>query len=176
MKDKLVNAAGCFAVALMALVGASSTAMAQSTDAPTSGPRWTVNCGSDPQLERLLCLLAQEIRVQQTGQRLVRMQINLAGEQQTPFLTLSLPHGVLFQQGVVLQIDDGDAQTLAIGSGDNQGSYVTQSMDDALIDALRRGSILSLTLTTLNEQQLKVEMSLDGFSRAMDMVLAGAKV
>ncbi len=172
----LVNNLAVLCLASCVSMGISNYAHAQSAKEADQQPGWTVNCASGPELKNLQCLMAQEIHLRQTGQRLVRMQVNLTAETQQPFVTISLPHGVLFGQGIALQIDKGETITLPINSGDQNGSYVRQKLDKSLLDALRGGKLASLTMTTLNKQKLKVGISLAGFSKALDMVFGAEKL
>jgi invasion protein IalB len=173
--DKTWRLAAAGIMSLAVLGPASAQDAGSEAEQANAAPGWVVNCSNTPDLEGLLCLMSQEIRVRQTGQRLIRAQINLT-EEDFSFLTLSLPHGVLFENGITLKIDDNNPNTLKITSGDEQGSYVRETLDPEEVDAMRRGSIAAVTVTTLNGQQLQVELSLAGFSKAHDLIRAAAQL
>jgi invasion protein IalB len=179
-KTNVVNAVASAVTAAHLVMASSGLAFAQSTDeggtAAGNASSWSVNCASGADLESLRCLMSQEIRVRQTGQRLIRAQVNLSGQAGVPFLTLSLPHGILFSEGVVVKVDDKAEQLFPINSADEQGSYVLQELGPETVDLFRQGSIAAITLTTLDGQKLQIELSLAGFSKAYGLVQAASAI
>jgi invasion protein IalB len=167
-------------VIALALAG-SGTVLAQTTSGETTaapaqpaGPAWSVTCASAADLSRLQCSAFQELRVQQSGQRLVRVQITMPGGDSTPVFAMSLPHGINFVEGAKVTIDDGQPRTFAIRSADQSGSYTQVPFDAELAAAMKAGNEAKLRVRLLNGRDLEIGVSLNGFTKAVDLAAKGA--
>ena len=167
-----------FAAALLAgsTAAFAQTAEGENAEAPAqpAGPAWAVTCANNVDLTALQCSAFQELRVQQSGQRLVRVQITVPGGENQPIFSMSLPHGINFGEGAKLTIDGGDTRQFPIQSADQNGSYTQVQFDDGLAAAMRAGTEGKLRLRLLNGQDLEISISLNGFTKAIDLALAGA--
>lgn len=130
---------------------------------------WRIACSV--QEPAMICSLSQD-QVQQSGQRLlaVEMQRHPDG---SATATLLLPFGILFDQGVALQIDDQSSlPSLKFRTCLPSGCLAVFSVDPSTLGKMRSGSVLKLTVTTAAETQLTFPVSLRGLSAALDRVTA----
>lgn len=157
------------------LVGSSAafaqTAEGENAEAPAqpAGPVWAVTCANNGDLTALRCNVFQELRVQQSGQRLVRIEVGVPGGDVPPVFAMNLPHGINFTEGAKLTVDDGDTRQFPIQSADQNGSYTQVQFDEGLANALRAGNQGKLVLSLLNGQNLEIPVSLNGFTKAVDL-------
>ncbi|MCU0831473.1 MAG: invasion associated locus B family protein [Rhizobiaceae bacterium] len=132
-------------------------------------PAWIVTCSNANPSAIFACIMQQSLQMQDTGQRIASVTIRKDGEQ--AFAIIQLPHGVSLSAGVDVSVDDGPVAKLPIESADQNGSYARLLMDDATSKAMRAGTILRIVATSMTGEQLKLEMSLSGFSKSQDILL-----
>jgi invasion protein IalB len=166
--------AACALVAL-AIAGAIVPASAQEAGdaAPAAAARlkqpWAVACSGDQITGRLVCAISQTLVSQQTGQKLVSVQVRKDDKGATSAI-FNLPHGIELPKGVAVKVDQGAEETIVIRSADENGSYATLPLPEPRLAELRRGSILSLAVQTLSGDRIIFEISLAGFSAAYGMM------
>lgn len=145
---------------------------AASAPAAAAGPNWRVNCDGEGTAKR--CTVLQNLVADQGQgqQRLLTVMIQPGGDGQ-PALLLALPHGLFLPAGVQLQIDKGEARKLVIQTADQNGSYAGTAIEPALLEQLKRGSLLDVTFQSAQQQAVTVPVTLAGFSAAFDDYAAG---
>ncbi|UIJ71476.1 invasion associated locus B family protein [Aurantimonas sp. HBX-1] len=143
-----------------------------SAPAAAAGPNWRVNCEGEGTAKR--CTVLQNLVADQGQgqQRLLTVMIQPGGDGQ-PALLLALPHGLFLPAGVQLQIDKGEARKLVIQTADQNGSYAGTAIEPALLEQLKRGSLLDVTFQSAQQQAVTVPVTLAGFSAAFDDYAAG---
>ncbi len=128
---------------------------------------WVKICNRDPQANKELCLITQELRTD-SGQFLASVAIReIPGEARKTLLT-SVPVGMLIQPGVQLQIDGAQAQRALYSICFPNACYAELAIDAAFITRLKAGG--KLQITTINQQAkpVRFEMTLIGFTSAYD--------
>ncbi|MEM1344089.1 MAG: invasion associated locus B family protein [Pseudomonadota bacterium] len=80
------------------------------------------------------------------------------------------PLGVALEAGVRLQIDGGDERGASYRVCTQQGCLVQSPLDDALLNAMKRGSTARVTIVGVRQGQqpetIAVSISLSGFTRS----------
>ncbi|WP_108660438.1 invasion associated locus B family protein [Acuticoccus kandeliae] len=128
---------------------------------------WVKICNRDPQANKELCLITQELRTD-SGQFLASVAIReIPGEARKTLLT-SVPVGMLIQAGVQLQIDGAQAQRAVYSICFPNACYAELAIDAAFISRLKAGG--KLQVTTINQQAkpVRFDMTLIGFTSAYD--------
>lgn len=165
MKSFLMRGmAGC-AVAALAMLGGAATASAQQA-AEAESP-WVKVCNTDPNVNKEICLVTQELRTA-TGQFLSSVAVReIAGEARKTLL-IAVPTGMLIQPGMRVQIDAGKQTEAKYGICFPNACYSELVIDDAFIAQLKKGT--KLVITALNQQAKPVplELTLSGFTKVYD--------
>ena len=158
---RVVNLAAGLALALAAIAGGPVAAQEAEENA------WVKICNTDPQAQKELCLITQELRTNQ-GQFLASVAIRETPGEGRKTLLASVPVGMLIRPGVQLQIDGGDAQPAPFTICFPNACYAELAIDDAFITKMKAGG--KLQVTTLNQQAkpVRFDMTLIGFTSAYD--------
>jgi invasion protein IalB len=131
---------------------------------------WVVACAV-PQSGKT-CAMQQELKAQQTGQRVLAIELQPKGAGAAG--TLVLPFGLALANGASLQIDDGAAGTpLRFSTCLPAGCIVSLDLDAKMLAGLRKGTALNVKVTPADggaETQLAI--SLKGFASAFDRTAA----
>ncbi len=152
-----------FAVSATALSAQSDETQTQ-TQADSSG--WGVQCNNTA--NGLQCAATMNVVSNPDNQRIFSISFQEAGEAANPTLVLQLPFGLNLPRGVDLAIDEGDPQTFVVNTCLQTGCFVVQESDQALIDAMMAGNMLTVLMESSNSEETRMELPLAGFSAAMD--------
>lgn len=158
-----VRSAGLAGLAFNFLLIVPATAQ----DAAAVPPRpWQVACVSQAQSAELQCSVTQSLVAAETRQRII--SVNLVGGAAGPTMTLSLPHGLNLQAGVSVAVDDAASGTFPILTADQNGSYAEFTVDNDLLNAMKRGTLLKIGVSAHGGDVVNFELSLSGFTEAVD--------
>ena len=83
-------------------------------------------------------------------------------------MRVSLPHGILLQNGVDVWIDDAAPAKSPIVIADQNGSYADVELSANLLVALQGGSFLHFGVSAGNGERVEFTLSLKGFTAAME--------
>ena len=151
----------------------SQSAAQQSNSANEDRQFWIVNCASRNKQADLVCQLTQTLRVSETGQRVLTVNIvKGSADDSSPNMQLALPHGLYLPSGVTLKVDDNEQKVVVIETSDQHGSYANVELKSRLLEEFRRGAVLHVTLQTAQKQNLELQLSLDGFSAAYNKFIS----
>ena len=182
MKISTSPSAGFWPV-LGVFLGISSAVWAQDAKAPRptaaepaqqqqQGPQtppWIVTCSNANPTAELRCRTQQILTVTQTRQRLISATFERT-QPNTIVGKIALPHGLLFSGGIQVWVDEGKKRNLPILSGDENGSYADIAVNAELLNELKAGSILRIKAKTLSQDDLVMELTLNGFATAIKWV------
>lgn len=133
-------------------------------------PAWTLSCKPAPDAGKLACVLSQVLTVAETNARLLTVEIipaEAVGNTDAA-IRLSLPHGVKLNSVVGVRVDDGKLFKLPLQSSDSAGLYTTQALGSDMIEAMKKGDALVVSLALTDGRLLDVPASLVGFSMVYD--------
>ena len=128
---------------------------------------WTVNC-STASTGTLQCQMSQTLLVAKTRQRILRVAITKTQQADQMIMSVSMPHGLYLPGGLTLAVDAAPGKRYDIQTADQNGSYTNLLLDAALLDAFKRGNVMSITLQNANRQPVKMELYLTGFTEMLD--------
>ncbi|MHB2265954.1 invasion associated locus B family protein [Aliihoeflea sp. PC F10.4] len=125
---------------------------------------WRLQCSQADNASQT-CLLRQE-QTRENGERLLVVEISKR-EGSTIRGTALLPFGILFDRGVVLQIDDrAEMDPLSFRTCLPTGCIATFEIDQSMLGQLRMGTALAVKVMTVNGQEMSFPVSLSGFTSA----------
>jgi invasion protein IalB len=167
--------AGIATIGMLAMFSASAQNAAPSLPGGATSLReaygdWVVQCAV-PQTGKV-CAMQQELTVQQSGQRVLAVEVQPAGTGATG--TLVLPFGIALAKGATIQIDDG-AVSVPMGFRTclPAGCVVPVSFDAATLAKLRKATALKIKVSPDGGgEDSQWSVSLKGFATAYDRTAA----
>jgi invasion protein IalB len=137
---------------------------------PAGAPRaqeelpWSWECTATERAVEPDCQMRQQAFVTETGQLLMLLTLRVPGATREPVMILQAPVGTYLPAGVRLDVDGGEATTLEYQTCDAQGCYTATAVSAELLEALRGGSKLNLTIEDQQRRSLAIPLSLIGFT------------
>jgi len=137
---------------------------------PTDGQTfydWTTRC--DPvHGEHQQCFIFQEVRLRESGQRVLRVVVSYIPGEDIPTVGVELPLGIFLPSGARIQVDDGEPLTFQIftcaPTGCQAGFKLTKERKTMFI----KGRKAVITFDDRYKQPTPVEISLNGFNEGLD--------
>ncbi|GAB5376308.1 MAG: invasion associated locus B family protein [Acuticoccus sp.] len=151
--------------AAIAVAGWTVPATAQNIGSQENA--WLKICNTDPQAQKPVCLITQELRTDQ-GQFLSSIAIRETPGEARKTVIASIPVGMLIQPGVQIQIDGAKPDVARFSICFPNACYAELAVDNSFIDRMKRGG--KMQITTINQQakQVRFDMTLIGFTAIYD--------
>jgi len=128
---------------------------------------WILQCGGEG-LKEDQCYITQNISIQKSGPRSVRVVASYHGPDNKPLMIFILPLGILLPAGMTFNIDDGEKNKLPIRICLPGGCKVRIILDKKLMGALKKGKQATVAFFDgKTRKQIIVEISLNGFTKAI---------
>lgn len=159
-------------VSVAGFLAGAVTALAQDAGAPVAAPaqpKWSTQCVGEGRLGPFVCSMQQSAVVSQTGQLVASVTIRV-GASGGPEIRLQVPVGLYLPAGVTLQVDDTPGQPIALDTCDADGCFVVTAMDEAMLQSLRGGARLTVTVQNFARKTLSVPFELAGFTAAYQKI------
>lgn len=160
---RLTRWAAGLAVAMAAATPFATPALAQDG----GNNAWVKICTQDPNLNKTLCLITQELRTNQ-GQFLASLAIREVPGEARKSMLISVPVGMVLKPGVNLQIDGGEPTKVEYSICFPNACYAEAAIDAGFIARLKRGGKLGLITYNQAGKQVRFDMTLIGFTSAYD--------
>ncbi|MBS0548037.1 MAG: invasion associated locus B family protein [Proteobacteria bacterium] len=150
-------------------------AMAQDKPAASPSPppaappaAWRVECSGNGRM--LECgAIQQMVRVENQSRQLVAQLVaRLSADTHAPILLMQLPLGINVAEGIQLQVDAGKTEKYPVQTCTNAGCLANVPLKDALLAAMRAGTILKVIMQDGAKRSITIEVPLLGFSLAYD--------
>lgn len=129
--------------------------------------QWFVRC-DDKEKSKKQCEVFQRLIVAKNNQRLVEFAVAYVGDQKEPYGTVIIPLGTLVQQGLEIRVDDQQPIKNSIRYCTADGCFAHFDLDEKFINAMKKGKKVVVTFVLAAPKKLNVELSLKGFSKAVD--------
>jgi len=129
---------------------------------------WLVVCSGRTEKDTIArrCAVSQQQASQQTGQRILSME--LSRREDGLEASLFLPFGLILNKGVTLQVDSGEAsQPFPFRTCRSVGCVVPLWFDASYVAVLKQGATLKLTAIADGEVASLFTISLKGFGAAV---------
>lgn len=129
---------------------------------------WRVACEQQGTAKK--CVLSQ-VQAQQNGQRVLGVELNVPTSGAMSGV-LVLPFGLLFDNGVTLQLDEkAPMAPLRYRTCLPNGCVVMLNFDAATTAALKTGTALKVKVVADGGKEAQLSISLQGFDSALDRIL-----
>lgn len=132
-------------------------------------PLWIVTCTNANPAAQLRCRAEQVLSVTQTKQRLVSVIFD-RNDEGAIIGRITLPHGILFDKGIEVWVGDGVKHKVAVTNADENGSYADLPLEPEFLKELKGGPVLRIKMQTVSNEDLVMELSLNGFGAAIHFV------
>lgn len=128
---------------------------------------WQVTCGIREQTK--ICTMVQQQTNAETRQRVLAIELTVSGAGLEGALVL--PFGILLDNGVSLQVDDGArGEVLRFRTCLPTGCVVPLEFDDGFATALVKGGTLKVHAVQNDRQEIAFRISLRGFNAARNRI------
>ena len=121
---------------------------------------WRVICPPTTQ-KNAKCVLNMDV-AREGGETLLRFSLSEADP--NPNLTMTVPHGVLIDQGVGLSVTGLDMKVRPFETCDNIGCIANLAVDEQTLNALKTNDKAQIVVVPGNGQPVSVPFSLNGFA------------
>ncbi|WP_349360606.1 invasion associated locus B family protein [Stappia sp.] len=161
-KNRVLAISAAAAMSIAAATGASAQTVEPSADTP-----WVKICNTDPQSNKEICIVTQELRTD-TGQFLASVAVRETVGEARKTLLLAVPPGMLIQPGLRVQVDGGKQSEAKYSICFPNACYSELVIDEGFVNSMKAGA--NLVLTTLNQQakQVPFQLTLTGFTKVYD--------
>ncbi|MCF8496580.1 MAG: invasion associated locus B family protein [Alphaproteobacteria bacterium] len=162
---------GNTAVPVVSQSGSSSGAQSAAGSNDSVGQAWFVRCNQEsPEnvtAKRGKCEAFQRLVVKESKKRLAEFAIGFPDDKAEARGIVVLPLGILLQAGVEMKIDEGRSFKFDVRYCDNGGCYAYLNLTPEILDIMRGGTKATLSFMSAKPQTVNVEMSLEGFGKAL---------
>lgn len=163
------------ALTLLAGLVVTTAAGAQESSPQTGSPDsqvqqfedWAVECRDPGGVQAKDCVMFQR-QTLKDGRTLLLMSVQRSAAGGEPFVVLQLPLGVLLGPGVTITVDDSEPRVMAYRLCNQNGCMVTFPLEGEAKSAFMKGETARVEMTTGDGKSLEVDVSLMGFSAALD--------
>ncbi|NJR13241.1 MAG: invasion associated locus B family protein [Phyllobacteriaceae bacterium] len=150
--------------AAFAAAVAAGAAPAQAQTAPVQG--WFKVCAKQADVD--VCNTQQQV-IAQNGQLVTAVSLlDIKGKTNRKIFQISVPPGRLIEPGVGMAIDGGQPQKMGYSVCFADRCIAEAELTDKLLASLKKGGKLTLTSINFQRQQNPVEITLEGFTAAID--------
>lgn len=132
--------------------------------------QWVVRCvtpaaaeGAEPTTQ--ICEMSQELRQRETNQRVLAVSLQQRKEEGAS-LTIVAPFGLLLSEGVKIEVGEVKLLNAAFRTCLSAGCVAVADLAQADIDVLAAGETATVLMADTNNQELRINVSLTGFTAA----------
>ena len=127
---------------------------------------WRVECTGDG--KTLDCRAVQQVFHRESRQLLVSVTVRPAADGKTGALVATLPLGLNLTEPVTVRVDGSGGERQPIQTCTNVGCFLTLTVSDKLIAAMRSGRELKFAMQDANKKPVEIGLPLLGFGLAFD--------
>jgi invasion protein IalB len=132
---------------------------------------WRVECTGDG--KTLDCRAVQQLfqRIQNQGDRLVLAAlVRRPPDSKQAQMTIQLPLGLNLTEAIQIKVDNGLTETQSIQTCTNVGCFISMTLNDKFLAAMRNGKELKFTMHDAAKKPVELSLPLLGFGLAYDKV------
>lgn len=129
---------------------------------------WAVQCSKGGDGADGSCFMFQRILVEESGDTLLQMVVDLPRNLAAPRAIFKSPLGTYLKPGIKIAIDSQPAIDLEIEYCDRQGCYAGKLLEPAILQSLQQGRRITVTFQNRGRQEISLPISLLGFSAALN--------
>lgn len=175
MKGHHIAWMGCRIFLLFVLIALSAPVFAQTPTAKgnlgdpeteATQQSWLLDCGETEGISQGRCRILQTVVLRESRRPLLTAAIERRPGGAGRSLVLKVPHGILLPPGMALEVAGMERQVLRFRLSDATGVFAATVVSDKMLDALKKGYRLKVSVVTASGQKLGVPVSLRGFTAA----------
>ena len=130
---------------------------------------WTVRCNKGADQE---CEMFQRLIEKESGKRFIELAIGYPGDSDVARGVFILPLGLIVNEEVTFQIDDGPLYSFKVRYCLPDGCYAFIDLNDKVLADMKKGLKIELALKSYDGKNMRFPLSLVGFSKALKRVNA----
>ena len=143
----------------------------QKSDPLTQAPAeqsepWAVTCRKNDNGAATGCQLSQHVLIKKTGQRLLSVIVEPRPTKSGLSLLFIMSHGVLLPPGIAVDAPGIEQIQLRYRLSDKDGVYAATELTDKLLNIMKSGNELKVTVVAASRQRVAIPVSLNGFTAA----------
>jgi len=125
---------------------------------------WYKVCNKQQDLD--VCSTMNNV-VSSTGQPLTMINlIEVTGAQNQKRISIQVPTGRLIPEGIKIKIDDGKDKAVPYVICNGPACIANDALDDTLIEAMKKGGVMTVTSVNFQGAPNPIQVSLVGFTQA----------
>ncbi|MFY9655634.1 MAG: invasion associated locus B family protein [Methylocystis sp.] len=129
-------------------------------------------CFEDPQSRRQTCYTTRDF-AEEGGTPILSLEVFETKGEDLMMVRVFLPLGLALKPGVRIGLERGEPESGAFEACFPAGCYASSNVTPGLVEAMRRGGRLLISVKKLSGEELGFLLPLEGFSRAFDGPGAG---
>ena len=165
---------------LIALYGGmvfyASAAVAQESPVPQAAQKpvaqngaWITRCQGEDSGNSQPCEIFQRLLVRDTGQRIAEFAVGYPeGGQGNARGVAVLPLGIILDEDISMQIDDGARFSFKVRYCTQSGCFAFLDLNPEIVDMMRKGGEATFYFHILNGEPMAINLSLSGFTKALE--------
>lgn len=171
-RTKAFILAGCMSLALTIDAGAQTQQPTQQNNITRTEDikDWKLVCGTpanNPTAPER-CNLVQIISAEETGQRVLRVEVARGPE--ATLIAFTAPLGIFLPKGMEISVDGSPPSAFAIEICQPQGCSAALKLEGELLSKLKQGNKATLTVYDPRVQPLAIPVSLSGFTKGVSKI------
>ncbi|WP_158658868.1 invasion associated locus B family protein [Methylocystis bryophila] len=132
-----------------------------------AGPGWVKVCFEDPRTRRQTCYTTRDF-AEEGGTPILSLEVFETKGEESMLLRAFLPLGLALKPGVRIGLERGEQENGAFDACFPAGCYASSNVAPALVDAMKRGGRIRLSVKKLSGEELDFFLPLEGFGKAFD--------
>jgi len=125
---------------------------------------WYKVCNKQQDLD--ICSTMNNV-ISNTGQPLTMINlVEVTGAQNQKRISIQVPTGRLIPEGIKIKIDDGKDKAVPYVICNGPACIANDALDDKLIDAMKKGNVMTVTSVNFQGTPNPIQVSLTGFTQA----------
>lgn len=132
-----------------------------------TGGGWVKVCFDDPRTRRQTCYTTRDF-ADEGGTPILSLEVFETKGEESMLLRVFLPLGLALKPGVRIGLERGEQESGAFDACFPAGCYASSNVPTALVDAMKRGGRIMLSVKKLSGEELDFFLPLEGFGKAFD--------
>jgi invasion protein IalB len=132
-----------------------------------SGAGWVKVCLDDPQKRARTCYTTRDF-AEEGGTPIVSLEAFETKGEELMLLRVFLPLGLALRPGVRIGLERGEQESGAFDACFPAGCYASSNVPAVLVEAMKQGGRMRLSVKKLSGEELEFLLPLEGFGRAFD--------
>ena len=162
-----LGAALAVAVPAMAQTPTEKQNLGEPAEADTQQP-WLLDCEEAEGFSQGRCRILQTVLIKESKQPLLTAAIERRPGVGGYSLVLKVPHGIFLPPGLAVDMEGVERQVLKFRLSDATGIFAATRVDDAFLEALKKGAVLKVSVVTSQGQKVGIPVTLRGFTAAFE--------